>query len=307
MTMTPTSLRIAVAVNPAASFGANRAVGLSVAPALREAGHTVTELVEASYRRLQESVTVALKVGQDVLVVVGGDGMVHLGTDAVVNTPVALGIVPTGTGNDLARGLGIPIDDYEAALQLLIASLQRPFRPIDALHITGEATDVWAAGVLSAGFDSLVNERANLMRHPRGKSRYTIALVIEILRLKRRQYALVVDGVARQVEAVLLAAANNQSIGGGMRIAPNALLDDGLIDLLIVTPLSRARLMRVFPTVFKGEHLKFPEVSIEHVRSVTIDSPGIVGFADGERIGPLPLTITVVPRVLRVVRGPDPA
>jgi len=307
MTMTPTSLRIAVAVNPAASFGANRDVGLSVGVALRAAGHTVTELVEASYRRLEEAVAGALAHGQDVLVVVGGDGIVHLGTNALAGTRVALGIVPTGTGNDLARGLGLPIDDHAAAVTQLLASLQRPFRTIDALRITGPSTDVWAAGTLSAGFDSLVNERANLMRHPRGKSRYTIALVIEILRMKRRQYRLVVDGVPREAEAVLLAAANNQSIGGGMRIAPNAVLDDGLLDLFVVTPLSRARLMRLFPTVFKGEHLRFPEVSIELVHSVTIDSPGMVGYADGERIGPLPLTIEVVPGVLTVLRGPDPA
>ena len=228
--------------------------------------------------------------------------MVSLGVNLVGGTDVPLGIVPTGTGNDAALGLGIPLE-LEAALTALRAALRRDPRTVDLGYLTHDGGGLWFASALSAGFDARVNERANRMRRPRGASRYTIALLIELLRLKSRTYLLEVDGEARTVQSVLLAVANNRSIGGGMMIAPDALLDDGALDLFIVAPLSRLRFLRLFPKVFKGTHAGLPIVSLSRVGSVTISelSNDIVAYADGERVGPLPVTVSVRPGALRVL------
>ena len=113
-------------------------------------------------------------------------------------------------------------------------------------------------------------------------------------------YRLTVDGRPRRVQAMLISVANNVSIGGGMRITPGAVIDDGLLDLFIVTPLSRVGFLRVFPKVFSGTHTTLPQVEITRCRSIRIDADRVVAYADGERIGALPVQIDVVPGALRL-------
>jgi diacylglycerol kinase (ATP) len=146
-----------------------------------------------------------------------------------------------------------------------------------------------------------VNERANRMRRPRGASRYVIALVAELVALRSRRYRLEIDGEVVEVESPLLSVANNTTIGGGMRIAPDALLDDGLLDVFIVRPVSRLRFIRLFPKVFSGTHSTLDVVEFRRARRVSIDCEGIAGYADGERFGALPLTIEVGPGALSVL------
>nr|WP_304609472.1 hypothetical protein [Plantibacter sp. VKM Ac-2880] len=179
--------------------------------------------------------------------------------------------------------------------------MEREPRTIDAGTATVGDRTTWFVGAVSAGFDALVNERANRMRRPRGRSRYTIAILRELIALRPRRYDLVVDGVAESVEAVLLAVANNTSIGGGMLIAPQADLADGRFDLFVVAPVSRSRFLRLFPKVFSGAHTELDIVRLSRVRSVSIAAADISAYADGERIGPLPVTVEVVAGVLRVL------
>lgn len=295
-------LSIVVAINPSASFGRGSTVGPAVVQTLRAAGHSVTALTEPTFADLVEQATKALRAKPDALVVVGGDGMVSLGTNLVAGTRVPLGIVPSGTGNDVSRGLKIPIGNTEAAIDNLIAALGRPPRVIDAGRVTRpDGSTVWFAGVLSAGFDAIVNERANLMRWPKGKSRYNLAMLRELVVLKPLAYSLVLDGVTIDTRGTLVSIANNTSIGGGMLVTPDALLDDGLLDVFIVQPLSRVAFLRIFPSVFKGTHVTDPRVDIRRAKHIEIDAPGGVAYADGERVGPLPLTIDVVPGALRVL------
>jgi diacylglycerol kinase (ATP) len=235
------------------------------------------------------------------LVVVGGDGMVGLAVNELSDSSVPLGIVPTGTGNDTARGLGIPIDDSIAATRMLLKALDAPARVIDVGLVRHGSSETRFAGIVSAGFDALVNERANAWRRPRGKSRYTLALLRELLSLAPRRYELTVDGTAVSVDAVLLSVANNVSMGGGMKIVPHARMDDGIFDLFTVAPLGRLRLLRFFPKVFSGAHTGVDEVSFRPLSRIRIDAPGIVAYADGERIGPLPVDIEVLPGALRVL------
>jgi diacylglycerol kinase (ATP) len=297
--------RLVVAINPTASFGKGRDVGPAVVQTLRALGHDVTSLQEPDFDQLMAAGRKAVAGKPDALIVVGGDGMINLGTNLVVGTKVPLGIVPSGTGNDMARGLGIPHQNTEGAIGTLVASLGRPARPVDAGRVeyveAGIPSVRWFACVLSAGFDAIVNERANNMEHPKGPSRYLIALGLELARLKPIPYRLVLDGEEIVTTGALISVGNNVSIGGGMKVTPDALVDDGLLDVLIVKAISRIAFLRIFPRVFKGEHVSDHRVTIRHAKKVRIESEGVVAYADGERIGMLPIDIEVVPGVLRLL------
>ena len=297
--------RLVVAINPTASFGKGRDVGPAVVQTLRALGHDVTSLQEPDFEQLMAAGRKAVAGKPDALIVVGGDGMVNLGTNLVVGTRVPLGLVPSGTGNDMARGLGIPHENTEAAIRSLVDALDRPARAIDAGRVEyeedGRASVRWFACVLSAGFDAIVNERANNMEHPKGPSRYLIALGLELARLKPIPYRLVLDGKELVTNGALISVGNNISLGGGMKVTPDALLDDGLLDVLVVQALSRLSFLRIFPRVFKGEHLSDPRVAVHRARKIRIESPGVVAYADGERIGVLPLDIEVVPGAMRIL------
>ena len=298
---------IVVAINPTASFGKSGHVGPAVVARLRGLGHDVTSLSEPDFVQLTAAARRAIAAEPDAFVVVGGDGMVHLGVNLLAGTRVPLGIVPSGTGNDMARGLGLPLGDAEAAIEALVAALEREPRAIDAGIVSHRAegsdatTQTWFANVLSAGFDAIVNERANSLRHPKGASRYLVALVVELARLRPIRYRVVLDGVETVTDAVLVAVGNSTSIGGGMLVTPNALVDDGLFDVLVVTAMSRLSFLRVFPSVFKGTHLSDPRVSVHRVGSVRIEADAVVAYADGERIAPLPVDIEMVPGALRIL------
>ncbi len=296
---------LAVAINPTASFGRGREVGPQVVAMLRGQGLVVHELVAPSLDVLRAEAAARLAAGVDALVVVGGDGMVNLGVELTAGTGIHLGIIPSGTGNDMARGLGIALDDPEAAVQGMLAALDRGPRVIDAARIdygTGpSAGSRRFACVLSAGFDAIVNERANRMRRPRGRSRYTIALLVELARLRPIDYRLVVDGVEHRERALLVSVGNNTSLGGGMKVTPAALLDDGLLDVMLVRPLSRLAFLRIFPRVFAGTHVTDPRVVTMRGRRIRIEADGIVAYADGERIAPLPIDVEVEPGALRVL------
>lgn len=303
----PKQKRIVVAVNPNASFGKGRHVGPAVIASLRGMGHEVTPLIEADYLSLVESGRKAIATRPDALVVVGGDGMVNLGTNLVAGTKVPLGIVPSGTGNDMARGLGIPFDNTEKAIEIIAAALEHKPRAIDAGRVThadretGEQKQTWFGCLVSAGFDAIVNERANMWTYPKGPSRYNLALVFELVRMKPISYTLTMDGVTTTFEASLITIANNRSLGGGMLVTPNAKVDDGLLDVLIVEKLSRTAFLRIFRRVYKGEHLSDRRVSVTHAKHVVIHAAGISATADGETLGPLPLEVQVMPGALLVL------
>lgn len=300
-------LRIAVAINPTASFGKGRHVGSTTVATLRALGHEVTTLVAPDFAQLHATCRKAVAERPDAFVVVGGDGMVHLGANVLAGTTVPLGIVAAGTGNDMARGLGLPFDDTDASIRALVDALARSPRAIDlgrVSHVddaTGQPETRWFACVLSAGFDAIVNERANSMSWPKGPSRYLVALALELVRLRPIHYRLDLDGNEVRTTGALIAVGNNISFGGGMKVTPDAKLDDGLLDVLVVQSLSRIAFLRIFPRVFKGEHVTDRRVAIYRARHIRIESDAVVAYADGERIGPLPIDVEVVPGALRVL------
>lgn len=299
-------MKIALAVNPHASFGRGRRAGEDAVRCFQAAGADVRLLSEDSYEALARAVHKVLADGVDALVVVGGDGMVHLAANALAGSGAAggetpLGIIPSGTGNDVARALGLPRHDVPAAAARVLAALAAGGRRIDAGRVRAGGRTHWFAGVLSAGFDAAVNERANRWRRPRGRARYHLAMLRELATFRAIEYTVTADGERGRQGAMLISVANGTSFGGGMKVAPGAVLDDGYLELVTVRPLSRAGFLAVFPKVFSGRHVHHPAVEIRRVREVVLAADGVVGYADGERIGPLPLTIDVVPGALRVL------
>ena len=260
-------------------------------------------LTRSSHADLFAAVSTALADGDvDALIVVGGDGMVSLGANLVAETGVPLGIVPTGTGNDMARALGIPRDDPAAATAQLVEALRHPARVIDALRVhRADGGTTWVAGTVSAGFDAFVNERANALRRPRGRLRYDLALALELMRLRQVDYDLVVDGEPSRVAGTLVSVGNARSVGGGIALLPDAVVDDGELDLLVVDRLSRRTFLRLFPRVAKGTHGTDSRVRLSRATRVSIAAEGVIAYGDGERLGPLPIDIELVPGALRVL------
>ncbi len=284
---------VALLVNPTAGRGRAARWVAPVAARLRAGGHRVVELVGASAEESVDLAHQAVADGCRTLIALGGDGLVHAGVQAVATQPVTLGIVAVGTGNDIARGLGLPRGDPLTAVDMILAGHTAR---IDA----GRVDNRWFASVLASGFDSLVNERANAMRGQVGRARYTLAMGAELRRLRSTPYTITIDGRRLDLDAVLVAVANTTSYGAGMRIAPTADPRDGLLDVTVVTGLSRTELVRVFPRVYSGSFVRHPAVQRYRGRTVQLEARGVVGYADGERLGPLPLTVAVAPGALRV-------
>ncbi|MBD0292029.1 MAG: diacylglycerol kinase [Jiangellaceae bacterium] len=288
------SREVALLVNPTAAHGRGARVGREVAHRLRAAHLAVRELVGRDARESQDLAQDAVDKGMDALVVVGGDGMVHLALQAVGGTDVPLGVVPAGSGNDFARALGIPLRDVDAAAAVVINNRSRQ---VDL----GRTGDQWFGGVVAAGFDARVNDRANRMTWPRGRLRYELAMLVELGVFQPIPYRLELDGDTWETSGMLVTIGNIPTYGGGMKVTPHAQVDDGLLDVMVVKPLSKARFLQLFPRVYTGSHVRVPVVEVRRAVSVRVDAPGITAYADGERLGPLPQTFQAVPGALRAL------
>ena len=275
---------------------------------LRARGATVTELVRGSGSALAAAVAGELD-GADAVLVAGGDGTVNLVANVLAGTGVPLGVIPAGTGNDAARLLGVPLGSVPGAVEVALAALDAPPKALDLGLVEWDGGQRHFLAVASAGFDARVNERANSWRWPRGTAKYTLALLRELATFRPIPFELTVDGTPRSERAMLVSVANGPSLGGGMRVAPEARADDGVLDLFVVRPLTRLALLRVFPKVFRGQHVGHPAVDLSRGYKVALGGPGVVVYADGERIAPAPVTISVVPGALSVLAArasPDP-
>lgn len=293
---------LTVAVNPSAAQGSHRDYGRRLIDALVASGRRVTELLADNYAELEKMAHKAVAQGTDALIVVGGDGTAQLGTNVCVNTDTPLGILPSGTGNDTAEGiLGMPVGDLDAAIARLISSLDKPTWKIDAGLMSWKGGSRWFCSTMSAGFDALVNETVNHLSFPKGPSRYTVAMLIELMKMKPIRYTVTIDGTTTEEEAILTTIANNSQYGGGMKICPDAKPDDGLLDIMMVRPLSRREFIGIYPKVFKGTHITDPRVVIRQGKKFRLESTNLVGYSDGERIAPLPMDIEVAPRALPVL------
>jgi len=286
--------RIAFLTNPTSGKGKGARYAALALPRIRAAGFAVEDLVGRDADEARVLADRAVADGVEALVVCGGDGLVHLGAQAVAGTDVALGILPAGTGNDVARYFDIPRKDPAAAADVVVASRRRTLD-------LARSGDKYFVTVLAAGFDAIVNERANRMTWPRGQMRYNLATLAELRVFEPIPYTLDLDGATRRLDAMLVAVGNGPSFGGGRRITEGALVDDGMLDVVIIKPMSKPDLVRTYPKLFKGTHVTHPQYEHHRVREVTLAAPGIVTYADGERFGPLPMTVSCAPGALSVL------
>ncbi|MFG2010480.1 diacylglycerol kinase [Micromonospora sp. NPDC048868] len=294
---------VAVLANPTAGRGRHRGLLPQVLHRLAAAGRPVRPLRARTADEAEAACRAAVRDGASALVAVGGDGTVHRAVQAVAGTGVPFGPVPAGTGNDFAADTGFPADPL-AAVDVIAAALRDGrTRLVDLARMTGaDGADRWYGAVLAAGFDAIVNERANRMRWPSGPRRYDLAILVELARLRPRRYTLRLDGVPHEVDAVLVAVGNCASYGGGMRICPDADPTDGLLDVVVGGRFHRRTLMRVKPRIYRGTHVTHPLVRSYRARTVELSAEGITTYADGERALALPLTVTAAPAALHLLR-----
>ncbi|MFC4536866.1 diacylglycerol/lipid kinase family protein [Sphaerisporangium dianthi] len=285
---------LVVLVNPAARGGRTLRLLDPVVRRLQEGGRPVSVIVGTSAQDALERACTAVAEGPEALVAFGGDGLVHLAVQAVAGTDVPLGIIPAGTGNDLAGAFGIPRKDPLAAAGIVTGGA---VRTVDA----GTIGEEWFAGVVACGFDSKVNERANRLTRPAGMSKYLLATLQELRSFTPIPFTLTIDGEVIEQEAMMVAVGNTGTYGAGMRVCPGAEPDDGLLDVLIVGPLPTAAFLRTFPRVYRGTHLGHPAITLRQARTVTLDAPDVVAYADGERISTLPLTCAIHPAALHII------
>jgi diacylglycerol kinase (ATP) len=289
---------VALLVNPTAGKG--RAVGIvaGVVERLRAGGADVAILIGRDVEHAKTLARTAIDDGADAVVALGGDGMVHLALNVVAGTSTPLGIVPAGTGNDLANHLGLPTKDPVAAAGVIADNLNAGARrAMDAVRVG----DSWFGCVLGAGFDSRVNDRANRMTWPRGRRRYDLAMLAELRVFKPLPFVLELDGERLETDAMLVALGNARSYGAGMKVCPDASLDDGLLDVTIIGPLSKPQFLKTFPRVFKGTHVSHPAVTCRKAKIVSLSSPGVTAYADGEFLADLPITCETVPGAVQVL------
>ena len=285
--------RIAVLINPTSGKGRGAREGAAAAERMREHGLVADEIAGSDAASATRLARRAVADGYDALVAVGGDGMLNVVLQAVAGAGMPLGLVPAGSGNDFARLLGIAVHDPVAAADIIA---EGRIRTVDAARVA----DRWYAGVLSSGFDSNVNERANAMRWPKGASRYNLAILAELRVFEPVHFTVTLDDRELLVEAMLVAVGNGQSYGGGMKVCPGAQVDDGLLQVTVLGRISKPEFLRVFPKVYKGTHVEHPAVTVYDARAVTLRADGVVAYADGERVGPLPVKIVCVPGALQV-------
>ncbi|WP_228002251.1 diacylglycerol kinase family protein [Nocardia australiensis] len=312
----PRSLRtLTVVTNPHSGVGRGHGVAAAALARFAERGVEVTEVraptAAESVRLVRESIDSAHP--PDAVVCIGGDGLMNVLLGAVAQTGVPLGLIPAGTGNDLAREIGVPTDDPVAAADLI---LRGRTRTIDLGVVESEAPGVepkWFATVTGTGFDARVTLRANRMRWPKGPLRYTIAALVEIVGRFAVPYRMELFGVAHraldnpvsdtviETAAVMVAVGNTRTYGGGMLICPDAKPDDGLLDLTVVGAVTRRDMLRLLPALSAGKRIDHPKTKQYRVEQVTLTAPGAPATADGEPAGTLPVTLRAVSGALTVL------
>lgn len=286
--------RVALLVNPAAGGGRGGGVADRAVHRLRERGVDAVVLTGGS---AAESRALAARAVADptvdALAVCGGDGMISLAVQEQAGSDTPLGIVPAGTGNDLAREYGIPLGDPEAAVDVVLAG--RVERSDLGRANTDSGEEHLFASVLCAGFDSAVNRRVNEMRFVRGALRYVVASALTYPGYRAQRFRLTFDGTdVVEQEIVLSAYAITRCYGGSMRIAPDADRADGLLDVVYLEDVPKVRGVWHFRKVFAGEHVGVEGVVTRRCRTVRIEAAGVEAYADGDLVAPLPVTLDVL-------------
>ncbi len=241
----------------------------------------------------------AVADGCTLVVGVGGDGLIHAVANSLVGTPAALGIIPAGRGNDIARGLDIPLRLAEAC-ELIAQYGAQPVPRIDV----GQAHERYFFSVALVGLAAEINRRSNLMGRFRFNAVYSALTVLSVFLSAPRTFTIRCDSHEQRCYSWLIAVGNSWSSGRGMQLVPGARVDDGVLDACVVHGMGKWELLlRAFPRVFSGTHIYLTGIESLRGREMVIrsETPGDI-YADGERLGSLPVTLRAIPQALSVIR-----
>lgn len=290
-------------VNPNAGGGRGRETVLPVARLLREAGAEVRVDYSPSRATVDGLVTDAVERG-DVVVAVGGDGMVSAICSAVSRADAEFGLIPAGRGNDLARMLNLPTDPAEQANLLLHGTVL----PIDLIGVGWRVV----ASSVYCGVDATAAAMVNKMKYIPTGAQYQVAAMKALASFKPIRMKVEIDGESHTFEAATIVVANSAYYGNGMKIAPTAVVDDGLLEVVAIEAATRRKLMTSMPKVYDGSHIGMPEVHLFQGRSIRIQqvegSREVQVGADGEPLPNLPgpdqepLAIDIMPSALQIIR-----
>ncbi len=293
-------MKFAIAYNVKSGRGSAPQIAKKLLASLEAKGHSALLVNAPDVESMRGALaTLAKDESISAIVSVGGDGLAHLVINACAQTSIPMYTVPAGTGNDFARTNNQVSTDIDFITDRL--TTETPVE-IDLGLIRFERDSVtrseYFGQVLSTGFDSLVNKRANRMHWIRGQMKYNISTLLELPLFRPIKYELDLDGNTICSSAMLVAVANGPTYGGGMRILPGADRHDGELDLLLLKPVSKIELLRVFPRVFKGTHVTHPAVEIFRSKKIALRAKALA-YADGEYISSLPIEISIAPKALR--------
>jgi YegS/Rv2252/BmrU family lipid kinase len=292
----PAGDRYLLLVNPSAGGGRASKLLPEVEARMRARGLDHRTVATESVEHGRREALAAVGSGE-VVAVMSGDGLIGQVGGALAGTGGTLAIVPGGRGNDLARVLGIPTE-VSGAVDLLADGAPRQ---IDVGEINGSRF----LGIASCGFDSDANRIANEAKLIKGNLVYAYAAIRALIAWKPARFVLRLDDTRREFTGFSVAAANSKAYGGGMFVAPDAELDDGLFDVVAVADVGKLRALRGMPKVFKGTHVDDEYVRVERAAELTIDAdrPFAV-YADGDHVADLPATLRLLPSALRVIAPP---
>jgi diacylglycerol kinase (ATP) len=297
-------MRVAIVANPVSGRGKGRKLIPEIGAMLTSLGvdHRVLESADApdAVRLARE----ASEGGAQIVAALGGDGQVGVVANGILEAErrAALAVIPAGSGNDFARALGLDRKDPLGAARLLEAP---ELRPIDAVRLETPQRRCFFVNIGSAGFDSEVNAYANKLRLVKGTASYVVGVMVMLRRFTPGQFRVTVDGSEQQVAGMLVAVGNAVSYGGGMKVTPSALLDDGLLDICVLGAVSKFEFLKTFPKVFRGSHVDHPAVQMLRGRRVEVSAEREMQvFADGDHVGTLPATFELLPGALRAVVPP---
>lgn len=297
---------VAVIGNRNAGGGRGAAALPLLLDALRRAGHGITLIDEPTPSAARDAL--AAVTAAESIIACGGDGTVHFTLQAALRAGLPMGIVPAGSGDDAARAIGLPHGrrrrDLHRAVSHAVANIGRT-RTVDVIWAeTADGNREAFLGVLGAGFDSRVNARANDLTFPPGTAKYVRAMLQELGSFQPIDYRLEFADEVVEIPGMLIAVGNGSTYGGGMKVCPGADVHDGVAEVLIVGRISKPALLRVFPKVFNGRHIEHPAVRVMTASEFTLHAPGQIAYADGERIGPAPVRITVAPDAIPIIGAP---
>jgi YegS/Rv2252/BmrU family lipid kinase len=293
-------MKLALIVNPAAGGGRPERRLPEVQSALQALSIDYHVERTASLEDARALARAAASAGE-VAAAFGGDGLIGAVAGALRDAGGVLGVLPGGRGNDFARTLGIPLEPGPACDVLATGSV----RAIDLGEVvpTGASRGSTFIGIASCGFDSEANRVANETRLVRGNLVYAYGALRALIGWEPAGFTLTLDeDESREITGYTIAAANSKAYGGGMWLAPAASLDDGMLDVVIVGHVPKLRFLRLLPSVFKGEHIRQPNVEVVKAREVKIRAARrFMMYADGDPIAELPVTVRALPGAVKVL------